>query len=107
MVFKLESVLMSVIVKYSYHLTRGLLVKLQWDVYQNKIAEGFLRTTFNSLGKVTNLLDKKSVFLSLLQSLLNLPCLTFAKQDSNLKPGLSRFATTADSEYIFSLQPVI
>ena len=47
---------MSVIVKYSYHVTGGLLVKLQWYVYQNKAAEGFFEINFYSLGKVTSLL---------------------------------------------------
>ena len=53
---------MSVIVKYSYHVTRGLVVKLQWYVYQNKVTVGFLEINFYSLGKVTSLLGEKSVF---------------------------------------------
>ena len=48
----------SVIVKYSYHLT----VELQWHVYQNKIAVCLLKITFYSLGKVTSLLGEKSAF---------------------------------------------
>ena len=55
---------MSDIAKYSYHFMRGLLVKLQWYVYQNKVAVAFLEITFYSLGKVTSLLGarEKSVF---------------------------------------------
>ena len=49
--------------KYSYHFTGGrLLVELQWHVNQNKIAVGFLKITFYSLGKVTSLLGEKLVF---------------------------------------------
>ena len=55
--------------KYSYHFKGGLLVELQWHVYQNKIAAGFLKINFYSLGKVTSLLGEKSVFRSLLQNL--------------------------------------
>ena len=80
---------MSVIVKYSYHVTGGLLVKLQWYVYQNKAAEGFFEINFYSLGKVTSLLGEKILFFSVIAlKSRNLPCLTFAKQDSNLKHGL-------------------
>ena len=52
----------SVTVKYSCHFPRGLLIELQWHFYQNKIAVGFLKITFYSLGKVTSLLGEKSVF---------------------------------------------
>ena len=52
----------SVMVKYSYHFTGGLIVELQWHVYQNKIAVGFLVITIYSLGKVTSLLSEKFVF---------------------------------------------
>ena len=55
--------------KYSYHFTGGFLVDLHWQVNQNKIAAGFLKITFYSLGKVTSLLGEKSVFLPLLQNL--------------------------------------
>ena len=40
----------------------GLPVELQWHVCQNRIALGFLKMTFYSLGKVTSLLREKSVF---------------------------------------------
>ena len=61
---------MSVIVKHSYHVTGGLLVKLQWYAYQNKAAKGFFEINFYSLEKVTSLLGEKSLFfLSLLQNL--------------------------------------
>ena len=56
----------SVTAKYSYHFTGGLLVELQWHVNQNKIAVGFLKIAFYSLGKVISLLGEKSAFLSLL-----------------------------------------
>ena len=61
----------------------GLHVELQWQVNQNKIAVGLLKITFYSLGKV-----QVYCFLSLLRNLLNIPCLTFSEQDSNLKPDL-------------------
>ena len=53
---------MSVIGKYSYHVTGGLLMKLQCYVYQNKAAEGFFEINFCSLGKVTSLLGEKVCF---------------------------------------------
>ena len=36
-------------------------MELQWYVYQNNVAVGFLEITFYSLGKVTSLLCEKSV----------------------------------------------
>ena len=61
---------MSVTVKHSYHFTGGLLVELQWYVYQNKVPVGFLEITFYSLGKVRSLLGEEvCFFLSLLQNL--------------------------------------
>ena len=59
---------MSVLVKYSYHVTGGLLVKLQWYVYQNKTAEGFFELNFYLLGKMTSLLGEKSLFFSVIAS---------------------------------------
>ena len=53
---------MSGTVKYSYHVTGGLLLKLQWYVYQNRATEGFFEINFYSVGKVTSLLGEKSVF---------------------------------------------
>ena len=46
----------------------SLLVELQWHVNQNKIAVGFPKITFYLLRKVTSLLVKKSVFLSVIAS---------------------------------------
>ena len=58
-------------------------------IYQNKIAVGFLEITFYSLGKVTSLLGEKSVFFCHCFKIFEIfPRLTFAEQDSNLKPGL-------------------
>ena len=55
----------------------GLLVGLQWHINQNKIVVDFLWITFYSLEEVTSLLrEKLCFFLSLLQSLRNLLCLT-------------------------------
>ena len=34
--------------KYSYHVTGGLLEKLQWYVCQNKAADGFFEINFYS-----------------------------------------------------------
>ena len=59
---------MSVTVKYSYRVTGGLLVKLQWYVYQNKAAEGFFEINFYSLRKVTSLLGEKSLFFFVIAS---------------------------------------
>ena len=45
-------------------------MKLQWYIYQIKVAVGFLEITLYSLGKVTSLLGEKVCsFLSLLQNL--------------------------------------
>ena len=52
----------SVAMKFFYHFTGGLLVELQWQVNQNKMAVGFLETTCYSLGKVTSLLGEKVCF---------------------------------------------
>ena len=53
---------MNVIVKYSYHFTGGLILDLQWHVYQNKIVVGFLKIISYSLVKVTCLLGEKFAF---------------------------------------------
>ena len=47
-----------------------------------KIAVGFLKITFYSLGKVTSLVSETLCFV--MSSLQNVLCLTFSEQDSNL-----------------------
>ena len=53
---------MSVTAKYSYYFPEGLLVELQWHVNQNKMVVGFLKTSCDSLGKVTSLLGESVCF---------------------------------------------